>query len=78
MMFWRMKMNVYHIKYTQIVLPIHGKCPKILYTIVSDKMAYTNSADPDQIGPEGTVWSGSSLFAIPLSILRNNCIKNKI
>ena len=26
-----------------------------------------NSADPDQTAPEGTVWSGSALFAIPLS-----------
>ena len=25
-----------------------GKCPKILYTRISDKMAYANSADPDQ------------------------------
>ena len=30
-----------------------GKCPKILYTKVSDKMAYTNSADPDQIESDG-------------------------
>ena len=33
--------------------PIHevkmyGKCPKILYTKVSDKIAYANSVDPDQ------------------------------
>ena len=26
----------------------YGKCPKIVYTKVSDKMAYANSADPDQ------------------------------
>ena len=26
----------------------YGKCPKISYTKVSDKMAYANSADPDQ------------------------------
>ena len=25
------------------------KCPKILYTKVSGKMTYANSADPDQI-----------------------------
>ena len=25
----------------------HGKCPKISYTKVPDKMAYANSADPD-------------------------------
>ena len=29
-------------------------------------MAYTNNADPDQTAPEGAVWSGSTLFAIPL------------
>ena len=41
-------------------------------------MTYANSADPDQTAPEGAVWSGSTLFAIPLSILRNSCIKSKI
>ena len=55
----------------------YSKCPKILYTKVSDKMAYANSLDPDQTAPEGAVWSGSTLFAIPLSILRNNCIKSE-
>ena len=30
-------------------------------------MAYANSADQDQTAPEGAVWSGSTLFAIPLS-----------
>ena len=44
---------------------------------MSDKMAYANSADPDQTAPEGSVWSGATLFAIPLSILWNNCIKSK-
>ena len=44
------------------------------YTKVSDKMAYANSADPDQTVPEGAVWPGSTLFAI----LSNNCIKSKI
>ena len=29
--------------------------PKILYTKVSDKMTYANSADPDQTAPEGAV-----------------------
>ena len=43
---------------------LYGKCPKNLYTKVSDRMAYANSADP-----------GSTLFAVPLSILRNNYIK---
>ena len=49
-------------------------------TQVSDKMAYAyaNNADPDQTAPEGAVWSGSALFAIPPSILRNNCIESKI
>ena len=28
------------------------KCPKILYTKVSDKMEYANSADPDQTAPD--------------------------
>ena len=40
-------------------------------------MAYTNSADPDQTAPEGAVWFGSALFAIPLGIVRNHCIKSK-
>ena len=33
----------------------YGKCPKILYTKVSDKIAYANSVDPDQTAPEGAV-----------------------
>ena len=33
----------------------YGKCPKISYTKVADKMAYANSADPDQTAPEGAV-----------------------
>ena len=40
-------------------------------------MAYANSADPDQTALEGAVWSGSTLFAIPLSILWNNCMKKQ-
>ena len=59
------------------IVPYYIKCPKILNSKVSDKMTCVNSADPDQTAPEGAVWSGSTLFAIPLSILRNNCIKNK-
>ena len=43
----------------------YGKCPKISYTKVSDKMAYAD-------------YTGSTLFAIPLSILGNNCTKSKI
>ena len=55
---------------------MHGKCPKISYIKVSDKMAYENSADPDQTAPSGAgaVWSESTLFAFPLYILRNACI----
>ena len=48
----------------------YGKCPKISYTKIADKMAYANSVDPDQTAPSGAVWSGSTLFAIPLSILK--------
>ena len=57
---------------------MYGKCPKILYTKESDKMAYVNSADPDQTALEGAVWSVSTLFAIQISILTNICIKSKI
>ena len=49
---------------------IYSKCPKISYTLVSDKTAYANSADPDQTAPEGAVGSGSTLFANPLRVLR--------
>ena len=31
----------------------YGKCPKILYTIISHKMANSNSGVPDQTAPEG-------------------------
>ena len=55
---------------------MYSKCPKISYSKVPDKMAYSNSADPDQTASEGAVWSESTLFASPLSILRNNCIKS--
>ena len=41
-------------------------------------MAHANSTEPDQTAPEEAVWSGSTLFAIPLSIVRNNCVKSKI
>ena len=43
-----------------------------------DKMAYANSADPDQIAASGAVWSGPTLFAVPQNVLRNNCTKRKI
>ena len=31
---------------------MYSECPKISYTKVTDKMAYANSADPDQSVPE--------------------------
>ena len=46
----------------------YGKYPKNANTKASDKMTYANSVDPDQTAPEGAVWSGSTLFAIPLNI----------
>ena len=57
-------MNVYlslcqmgntEISMLNIEIPYYGKCPKISYTKVSDKMAYANSADPDQTAPSGAV-----------------------
>ena len=57
---------------------IYGKCPEISYNKVADKMVYAYSADPDQTAPEGAVWSGSTLFAIQVDVLRNNCIKSEI
>ena len=54
-----------------------GECPKILYTEISDKMTYANSVDTDQTAFAGAVWSVSTLFAIPLSALKN-CMKSKI
>ena len=59
-------------------LCVYGKCPKISYTKVSDKIAYTNTVDPDQTAPNGAVWSGSTLFVIPLSILRKLHKKQKL
>ena len=55
-----------------------GKCHKISNNKVADKMTYANSADPDQTAPSWVVWSGSTLFAIPQSILSNRCVKSKI
>ena len=40
---------------TYLCSHLYGKCPEILYIKVSDKMAYANSADPDQTAPEGAV-----------------------
>ena len=60
-----------------MILYSYGKYPNILYTKGSDKLVYADSTDLDQMAPSGAVWSGSTLFVIPLSILRNNCIKAK-
>ena len=38
------------------------------------KKTSTNSADPDQIDPEGRVWSGSTMFA-SMHTITNNAIK---
>ena len=51
-----------------IVFSYYGKYPKHSNTKTSDKMTYANSVDPDQTAPGGAVWSGSTLFAIPLNI----------
>ena len=51
----------------------------LLLNFVHHKLTwYANSADPDQTAPEGAVWSGSTLFAISLNILRNDYLKSKI
>ena len=52
-------------------MPIYQSVRKTVYlknsnTKASDKMTYPYSVDPDQTAPEGAVWSGSTLFAIPL------------
>ena len=51
-------------------MSLNGNCPKISYTNFPDKICYANGVDTDQTAPQGAVWSGSTLFAIPLSILR--------
>ena len=40
-------------------MPENGKCPKILYNKMSDKMAYANSVDPDQTAPAFTINTGN-------------------
>ena len=57
--------------YCEKIYTVHGKCPKISYTQVSDKMAFANSLDLDQTAPR------SKLFVIPLSISSNKCIKKQ-
>ena len=42
---------------------VYGKCPKISNTYVSDKMAYANSADPDQTAPKEQ--SDQGLHCVP-------------
>ena len=43
---------------------VYGKCPKIMNK-VSDKMAYANSADPDQTAPVGQEQSDQGLHCLP-------------
>ena len=56
-------------------MSLYGKYPKISNTKVFDickQMTYANSADLDQ------TLESATLFAMPLSILRNSCIKSTI
>ena len=39
----------------RFIVQNYGKCSKVLYTKVSNKMAFANNADPDQTAPEGAV-----------------------
>ena len=39
----------------ELSLSKYGKCPKISYTKVPDKVAHANSVDPDQTAPEGAI-----------------------
>ena len=55
--------NLNQDQYTQLLLE-YGKCPKISYTKVADKMPYANTADPDQTAPEGAVCS-QGLHCLP-------------
>ena len=47
--------NLYIFDRIQHHIFVYGKCPKILYSEVVDKMSYANSADPDQTAPKGAV-----------------------
>ena len=82
MSFYILYSFLYHIDmymYIENMIIIYAKCPKISNsTKVSDKMTNANSADLDQAAPSGAVWSGSTMLAIPLSILSHRCIKSKI
>ena len=42
-----MALNMYILLISISLIQKYGKCPKIPYTKVSDKMAYANSVDPD-------------------------------
>ena len=53
-------------------MELYSKCPKISYNKFCDKMAYANSADPDQTAPEGAVWSGSTLLPYCFKLYGNN------
>ena len=44
---------------------VYGECPKISYTISSDKMASTNNADPEQSTPEEQYAQG--LLCLPFN-----------
>ena len=61
-MYFHSEYSIFTIKWLSKIT--YGKCPKIL----DIKMAYANSADPDQTAPEEAVWSRFTLFAIPLGI----------
>ena len=40
---------------------------RVLHVTIHNRQAWTNRVDPDQTAPKGAVWSGSTLFAIPLA-----------
>ena len=56
----------------------YDKCPKNLYTKVSNKKAYTKHANTDQTAPEVVVGSWSALFAILLNIFMKQLYKREI
>ena len=49
------------------VKPVCGKCPKISYTIVANKMEYVNSEDPDQTAPKEQ--SDQGLHCLPFHLV---------
>ena len=50
-------------------------CTKIVYTKVSDKMAYANSADPDQTAPEEQ--SDQGLHCLPFHYFKKQLHKKQ-